>query len=47
MTWGEFKAWMEAQGVRDDEEIRYMDWAWTPERVGHDDDDDRPMVWVL
>ena len=26
MTWGEFKAVLASQGVRDDEELAYIDW---------------------
>lgn len=30
MTWGEFKRWMEDGGVKDEDEIWYMDWHRDP-----------------
>ena len=33
MTWGEFKAWMEKNGVADDDKIGYMDFSHHPEKL--------------
>ncbi len=31
MTWGQFKLWVDSQGIPDDMEISYMDWSYSPE----------------
>jgi hypothetical protein len=39
MTWAEFKLWIEAQGVKDGDRIRAMDFHSAPESVRYFQDD--------
>lgn len=52
MTWGEFKEAVEAQGVKDDHEISYVDWSpgWgsdEPEAANHGYSDARKFYWGI
>jgi hypothetical protein len=38
MTWGEFKAFVEARGVVDADEVEYIDFNWKPYEVEFDND---------
>ena len=41
MTWGDFKAYLEKNGIKDDDEIWYIDISFPEEKdltIGRDDD---------
>ena len=46
MTWGEFKDWIEKQGVKDDDQIDYMDFDIDAEMVRRSGQDGTFFVCV-
>ena len=36
MTWGEFKKWAEDHGAKDDDEIHFIDFNYSPDSLDRD-----------